>query len=301
MSAPTVIEFKKFAGIRNAQDRSQISPPYLWEGDNADLDDSGILSRRGGFGTATVAGDFRDGWTSRDEAISLAVQDGTKLVVVGTAGAITVLRSDLIPGLPMDYVDADDKVFYANYQVLGIADKATASLQSFSAITAQLSIAMPGGQFIEHFNSRIYVARGNTLYPSAPLDYGRIEERKSIIPFPKPITLLKAVADGLWVAAGSTYFLAGSRPKDFVLREAADYDARPYTASHVDAALLFGTEAQGDAVMWESEKGTCIGLAGGKLINIALNGYNPQTAVAGRSIIRQNRKGTYQYLALTHA
>ena len=301
MTAPAVMEFKKFAGIKNAQDRTTLGAPFLWSADNVDCDDEGIISRRYGHSAALIAGDYHSGFATKAGTLMLAVQGANLVIANPVAGTTTVLRSDLTPGLRMSYVEVNNEVYYTNGQVYSYVNLQTGALGTFPAISKTLSQRMPAGHLITHYKGRMYIARGNTLFWSVAMDFGRIELRRSFRQFPGLITMIQAVDDGIWISYGKTGFIAGNTPKEAILIDAVNYDAVMYSGVSVDAALLSGDEPmKGKAAVWESTQGPCLGLSGGIFINIAQRKYNPPTGTYGAAIVRKNRKGTYQYLALIH-
>jgi len=292
------IEHSGFTGVNNAQDPLRIGPKGLQLAENVDIDDAGIISRRGGHGAAGVSGDFHSFWSNTAGTLALAVR-GADLVIVNPGYGVDVVRSGLSLGQLMSYTEVNDEVWYTNGQVLGFVKNRRDGV--FPAITKAFSRRMPAGHIVRYFSGRMYVVRGNDVYGSAPMDFGRrvVGGGRVRFSFPGLITLFEPVLDGIYIAFGTTAFIQGVQPSAFVIRDLAAYDAVPGTATHVNAELISGRDPlAGDAVVWESTQGPCVGLAGGTFLNIAVGKYNAPSGVSGAGIYRKNRKGTHQFLTI---
>lgn len=117
----------------------------------------------------------------------------------------------------------------------------------------------PPADWLEYYNGRIYGAKGSLITYTDALRYGQYNQRSNFIPWHAPVTLLKAVDDGLFVGtAVDTYFLRGASPKDFSRTLARPFGANPGTA------LVFPkTEQTPLTVGWFSERGFVKGHTGG--------------------------------------
>ena len=75
--------------------------------------------------------------------------------------------------------------------------------------------------------------------------------------------------DGIYVSdLERAYFMGGADPGESVLIDKADYPAVPYTAHKIDAVRIGGLELSGEAVLWASKMGICLGANGGQFRNL---------------------------------
>ncbi len=288
------LKFQKFLGIKDDCDALSTNPPHFREADNVDIDDAGKkVSRRQGYGDELLSGNYHSIWNNRAKTLVLGVT-GTNLAILnlGTTPATTsIIRSDLRDGLPMDYTEVNNKVWYSNDQVFGFIENRADGV--LPAITKTGGSRMLPGTIIEYHEDIMYTVQGGRVCHSVPLDFGRTATRKNFLWFPGPVTMFRSVKDGIYCSFGNqTVFLSGSKPADFTLIPVADYAAIPGTAKKFDASLVStNTPLQGDAVYWYSEKGPCIGFQGGQMLNLALTKYKAPTGVTGSAVIRRTAKG----------
>jgi len=295
------IKLQAFKGIKDVCDAKETQPPYLREASNVDIDDEGKkVSRRPGFGAAFVAGNYHSLWPQRPTPSGLMLGvTGTTLRIINPGGSTTIIRSDLAPNLTMDYVEVNGQVYYSNGQVLGFVENQADGI--FPTISKLGGSRMPAGQIIEFYEERLYTIQGGRATYSEPWDFGRTALRKNILQFPGQITMWKAVKDGIYCSFGTqTVFLQGAQPSQFIIIPVSDYAAVRGTVVKFDASLVSSnTPLQGDAVMWYSDKGPCVGLQGGLMINHGMTKYNsPANLVSGAGIVRKTTKGFYQSLTI---
>jgi hypothetical protein len=222
----------------------------------------------------------------------------SSLQIINLDGSTTTIRSDLTPGLAMNYVEVAGQVWYSNGQVLGfVENRANGSLP---AITKTGGSRMPAGTLIEYYEELLYTIQGGRATYSEPWDFGRTSRSKNFLQFPGQITMWKAVKDGIYCSfAQQTVFLSGRKPSEFIVVPVADYAAIPGTSVKFDASLVSSnTPLQGDAVYWCTEKGPCVGFAGGQMISYGLTKLALVSGVAGTSVIRKTAKGFHQALTI---
>jgi hypothetical protein len=110
--------------------------------------------------------------------------------------------------------------------------------------------------------------------------------------FPESGALCAAVDDGIYVAtANKTYFLAGSGPHDFVMRDIFNYGATYGTAAKVERA---GDRPRG--VAWMSPAGVVFGGNGGNAANMTDGVFAPGNFGAGCGSYRE-QDGQKHYVA----
>lgn len=132
------------------------------------------------------------------------------------------------------------------------------------ALQFQHKTRTPPGTHVVHAKGRLFIASGNILWYSEPLDYGKCDMRSGFIPFDEPITML---TDKLFVSTESrTYWLRGDNPDQLVLMEMLKYGTPKTKAAEVEGSYLGNTN---DRVhVWQSNRGICIGADDGSITNI---------------------------------
>jgi hypothetical protein len=140
-----------------------------------------------------------------------------------------------------------------HYEIDKVANTAAFRLQT------QFGMAPPPGDILEYHNGRIYIANNNILWFTEPLRYGLVKPMKGFLQFPKRITIVKAVDDGIYVCSDRTYWVSGVDTPQFHQREVLPYGG------------VFGTGINipnFDAVAWFSKRGICFGGENGEVLNI---------------------------------
>lgn len=286
--------FAEFTGINNYADPTRLSQNELISAENVNIDDIGVAYRRDGYaslsGTAT-----RSLWSQGN--LCFCVQ-GRTIYSVSNTFSLTAVVTGLSTVEPVVFERINNDVVYTNGIVIGYITGLAGN--SFPAPSDPLKSIMPPGQLLEYFNGRLYVARGGFVFYSDPMYIGATQRRKNFIQFPGYITMLRCVADGLYVSAGdSTYFLSGLSPEKFTL---VDIDTAPaYMGTDVDMSsdlIGDGTAVPGNAVMWTSKNGVCAGGDGGRFVNLTLKKYVVSTAAQGAGVFRVTPDNINQYISV---
>ena len=140
-----------------------------------------------------------------------------------------------------------------SYEIDKVANTAAFRLQT------QFGIEPPPGDILEYHNGRIYIANDNILWFTEALRYGLVKPMKGFLQFPKRITIVKAVDDGIYVCSDRTYWISGVDTPQFHQREVLPYGG------------VFGTGINipnFDAVAWFSKRGVVFGGENGEVLNI---------------------------------
>jgi hypothetical protein len=155
----------------------------------------------------------------------------------------------------------------------------------------------PPGQLVAYYRGRMWVAVGDTLYPSEPYAYELFDYR-NYLQFDSRITLLAPVEDkesgdgapthsGFFVGTDSSCgAVVGSSPEDFSYVPKLDYGAVSGALDYVDGALL------GDAAaitarslpMWLTTDGVCLGRPDMDIQNLTRTRYRFAGAGQGAAL-----------------
>ncbi len=168
-----------------------------------------------------------------------------------------------------------------SYEIDEVSNVATMLLQT------QFGMAPPPGEILEYHNGRIYIANNNILWFTEALRYGLVKPMKGWIQFPKRITVVKAVDDGIYVCSDKTYWISGVDTPQFEQR-----DVLPYGG-------VFGTGINipnFDAVAWFSDRGIVFGGENGEVLNIMQDRVTPAKHEYGAMLWREH-KGLRQIVA----
>lgn len=154
----------------------------------------------------------------------------------------------------------------------------------------------PAGQLVAYYRGRVWVAVGDTLYPSEPYAYELFNYR-NYLQFDSRITLLaplvdKESADGAPVHSGffvgtdtSCGVLVGSAPDDFSYVPKTDYGAVLGALDYVDGALFYDkTIGARTLPMWLSTAGICIGRPDMEIENPTRTRYSFAAAGQGAAL-----------------
>lgn len=179
------------------------------------------------------------------------------------------------------------------------------------ALRTQHAGPPPAGNIVRYFNGTMYVVAGDVVYFSDAYNPELFRIGENFLRFPGQVALFECVKNGIFVAttdiegddpetAAMTWYLAGGSPADFDSTIVFDYGAIPNTAAKCTAALITSPEASettkiGEAIVWTSRHGVCVGYNGGSANNLTESQYSFPYAQRGAGIVRQHR-GFVQYL-----
>ena len=159
-------------------------------------------------------------------------------------------------------------------------------------LETQFSEPLPAGQIVRHANGRLWVAVERVLCCSLAFRYALYRPHQDYFLFPARITVLEPVADGLFVVADATYFLAGAAPEQMALRTVDDAGAVEGTAVRIQARHV-GVEAPGEVAYWLGTRGAVLGLPGGGLKPVTEDRVALPAYAAGATFFRE-REGIRQ-------
>jgi hypothetical protein len=190
---------------------------------------------------------------------------------LGGATALATLRTDA----PADFADVNGAIAYTNGTDIGwITDTGAepfAAPKNFRRFTTTVGSVievpnslepLPAGQLITLYNATLCVACGSTLVRSRPYNLEAVHRVGGYTTFDSPLTMLKAVDDGIWVSTGSQLLFI-SQDEDPIPQD--PYVAIPGTAVMSKGELFAGGKMKGHVVWWMSPQGVCVGGNSGEL------------------------------------
>jgi len=291
------LQIQSFLGIDNVTDPAKIrvgrNAALLVSAENVDIDDEKMLHRRKGF-NQVFPGDIHSLWSNGD--ICLFVEGPELKRLWPDYTSTTLLNgSNQVNGSKMQFVEGGGKIFFCNNSIIGYVENGIS--HPFPEPEMTFKKRMVGGHLLEYFNSRLYAAQDDKIFYSDAVAPMRMDTRKNFIPFEGRLTMMKAVADGMYVGAGeSTLFLKGLDGPDFTSFKVGDSPAYPGSAIKVEGEDI-GPGLLGTVVIWLSDEGPFMGLPGGQVKNLNPN-YVPLGMGEGAAIYRDDI-GFGQYLCVS--
>lgn len=281
-------------GIDNRSNEKALAGNFLRTADNVDIDDRGILYDREGCGAATISGAAHSGWNNKAQTMALYVK-GAVLYCRNTAGTSAAIRSDLIPGLRMQYVEVNDSVYYTNNQVIGyIRDFKDYALDT---PTKNFKRILPPGELIEFYNGRLYTIKGGLARWSDSMEFNSCDYRRNFKMVPGRFTLFKAVQGGIYISFnGCTYFASGPHLGESSLVLLEEHEAVPNSA--INVSRVMADDGSGSDIRWVSANGgVCRGLDNGVFQNLSSKKHViPSGVFDGAPLYRVHSSGFGQYL-----
>jgi hypothetical protein len=291
------LEIESFLGINNTTDPAKIPVTrrgaFLVAGENVDIDDEKMLHRRKGF-DQVLSGDIHSLWSNGD--ICLFVEGPELKRLWPDYRATTLLNGGTqVNGSKMQFVEGGGRIFFCNNSIIGYIENGES--HPFPEPEMTFKKRMVGGHLLEFFNSRLYAAQDDKIFYSDAVTPMRMDTRKNFILFEGRLTMMKAVADGMYVSAGkSVLFLKGLDGPEFTAFKVSDSPAYAGSAIKVEGEDI-GPGLLGTVVMWLSDEGPFMGLPGGQVKNLNPN-YAPENMGESAAIYRDDI-GFSQYLCVS--
>jgi hypothetical protein len=111
----------------------------------------------------------------------------------------------------------------------------------------------------------------SVIWCSDPLNFHSFNLDDGHLDVAEPITMLKAVRDGVWVGTGrETMFIAGKVPGEFEIARRIPYGVNSSTVGHdtVSSFRMGFENISGDGFLWLSDRGICWGGDGGQFVEL---------------------------------
>lgn len=287
----------RFSGMNNVEESFRIpvvadkSWHKLYDMDaleNLDIDNSYVLSTRPGSDLELAGTDVHSLWSDGETCLFVDSPTLYKLNIQYTASLIGTVGMGR-----MSYAPWNDRIYMTNDSFIGYLRDNTLTPLADPGITYKLSL--PAGKFIVYYNGRLYVAKGKVLYISDAL-CDHYDIRTGFRVFANDITMLVAVAKGLYVSDGNTWFVSGAEPDSFQKNRVLESDAIPYTSVIVPGEIV-SDGIQFDCVLWTSTDGICLGDSDGTVRNLTRSRYSMSDHATGGAVVR-NLNETVHYITV---
>jgi hypothetical protein len=138
-------------------------------------------------------------------------------------------------------------------------------------------VTPPIGTHIDVLSGRILLADDDELIFTEPYLPGIYNSIRGWRRFESDILMIRTVDNGTFVSdETSVYFLAGNNPNEWILKKILSYPAIEYGSNPL---LInpqnFGLQTDQSSLLFNTEKGLCIGLPDGTIINLTEQRYTP--------------------------
>lgn len=283
---PESIILQQFAGMRNNVGAERLSIQDLEKALNVDIDDAGQARRRRGF-TSKSSGNFHSIYTTPTGVIG--VKNGTLgristdytftgLVSVGSArlshtqvGTTTYFSSAITSGK----IDGDTVSTWGALTSEGTwVSPVITPTDTLGAIGGRLIGAPPLATEIEYYKGRIYLAADRWLWATELYLYDYVDKTRGVVAFEDPITMVRAVNDGLFVGTETTlYFLRGTLAeglkREIVIQTPVVRGSSVIVpTSRVSPVMRQGSTTEGQGILFLTQGGIFVGLDGGQVYNL---------------------------------
>jgi hypothetical protein len=226
--------------------------------------------------------------------VNVAVGGGINLGLIPqpTSAEVLTVRVFLSPA-------NGDRLYHHTDIPVGITTYNLAAGTLGRQIETQFGEAPPAGHIVRHYNGRIFIAVGDTLYYTDALRYGLVRRHTNFLRFSGRITMVEPGVDGLWVAAGNrTVFLPGTEPKQMAQITAYPAGAVEGASMVADWDKLSLKEPYGKVPVWLSRDGIIFaGLPNGAVQRLTSDRYAVDEYATATLALR-SQPGLVQIVAL---
>lgn len=306
-------------GEHHVADETAVPEGFARSVVNWDIDDSGLLSARPEFVPLRGLPGAHSMWTTNDQKLTLLFVGSELHRLVGGAGVLP-LGFTINGRGRVWYAEINDHVYFSNghdggvltpaltVEPLGVASTpAPPDPDSENLDERMFYQAMPPGRYLTRYAGRLWLAVGDTVFYSQPLNYRQHDRRYDFITAPGYITAMGAVSDGLYISTSQeVFFVRGTDPREMEMMKCSDAAAildsqisLPFDLLDVNALAVEGSQYQvSNAFAWLCRTGLAIGIPSGVVrILTADRARLPLYEYARTAFIARN--GYYQVVSVT--
>jgi hypothetical protein len=275
--------FKGAKGLNNKVDPSRITEGELATAYSVDIDNAGVVARRKSFVASTPLVNAKDFYYTGE--YGLVVADGN-LYLVRENLSIKHIAAGLSVNSRMRYDTVNNITYFVNgFQTGKIFEGAASNWVAadyVGPVTYKRFDDPPAGHLIRYFSSRMYIGEGSTLWYSEPFSYGQFDTARGYVLFDSRLRMISAVKNGLYVSTERcVYFLNGLNPAEFNIVKVHDYPVIEGTDIIVAGGNVLNGEDSSPVSVWTSTGAVCLGLSGGKVVELTGNTVEYPTGFYG--------------------
>lgn len=312
---PESVVLSQWAGLRNTVTAERLAPGEMAIARNIDIDDAGQVHRRRGY-TRLASGQFHSLYRSARGLY--AVRDGD-LVAIRPDYSTPVLRSG-VGADPLGWAEVGPVIFFSSATASGkiLGDESVAPWgaevspgtwispvvnpsATLNPVRGRLLGAPPLATAICHYNGRVWLAQGTTLWATELYLYDLVDKTRGFLQFESDITVLGGVADGFYVGTRTAiYFLSGPLTE---MRRAIVRSTGALPGSLITAPSSEVTTPRGDSrncVLFLTPEGLLVGQDSGICLNLTDKRMVFPEAQSVAAMFRR-QDGVSQYVAVANS
>ncbi|MFA5976501.1 MAG: hypothetical protein WC859_10120 [Elusimicrobiota bacterium] len=230
--------------------------------------------------------DGRESGASTLASVTLSADGGVAVTSMPVPTDVNVTRKRLYLST------ANGEVLYMAAEV-GAADlfATVSSPTSGAELRTEYLTAPPLGVALAYALGRIFIvdaADPRVVWFTEALDYGHVKKRKGNYTFDAPVTAIAGTADGIFVGAENTYFIAGAGNADAEQRMVLEFGI---VAGSV-ASIPHSTD-----VIWMTAQGPVIGKDGGVVEMMTKERMSPGSMTDAAAMVR-DKDSVRQYVVV---
>jgi hypothetical protein len=291
---PTI--FGKFDGLVNVLDRERLGSRDLIVAYDIDLDDDGQAHRRRGR-TQVMTGNIHSLFNANDGTLYGVLNQQLGIInpnytFVGLGAYVGGGYSDGLKNVA--FLQIDKSIYFSNLTTNGIINHPArtvgpwgpaqpfwyspviAPTSTLPAVAGKWLNGPPKASILTYYNGRIYMAAGRVVWCTEHLLFNYVDLVKNYIQFEGEVTMLAAIADGLYVGTDEgTYFLGGARFEELKRMRVIDSGVIPGSAVIIPSELAnppqvgVGVDTPMEvSVAFMTTRGFCVGEDSGKATNL---------------------------------
>ena len=294
--------FRGTAGLNNRIDPARIrfdQKTFIQElaiAVNVVVDDSYRLTRRKGQTPTAITSSCHSLFPYGSVCMAVI---GSSLCVLDAGLNPTVIAS-VNSDAHMSYETVMELVYYCNGYDNGIINLNTMSRSDWVKDTGdyvgpitsrQFQSPDVAGYMLAYYKGRLYMPTVDQGFPvvwyTEPNSFNWVDFAQNYLPFESQVRMFRPVRDGIFVSTDTeVFFLLGDEPvAAFEHIHISDYPAIEGTDVIVPGSRVRDGRIIGEAVIWTTKQGICIGAPGGDFNNLTANkirlptGFNRGSAV----------------------
>lgn len=312
---PDNITIAQFSGLKNTVTPERLQQGELERARNVDIDDAGQLHRRRGYQLKAV-GSYHSLFRA-DHGLVYGVRDGTLGRIEPNYTFVSIASG--VGDRPLAYVHLGDLIYFSSDITSGKFNHKTNVPAPWGALAAEkmwLSPVVnptptlppirgkslmrpPLASILGYFNGRIYLAVGNIVWFTELYLYDWVDDVKGFLPFENDVTVLTAVADGLYVGTETAVWYLSPTEGGMKRVQVANYGAIKGSAQPVPSNLIpdqLQQQTKGGTLIM-TKQGLCIGMDGGNFLNLMQTRVIFPNMQAVNSLFR-SQDGVNQYVCV---
>lgn len=271
-------------GLMNTVTEESLPHDALTVASNVDIDRDGVATSRNTWSQVDAAN-----YTSlfKHNMISYAVRNGS----VGVLGDASFTAISAVAN-PVAWTVLDDEPVYTDYVSIrritnGASEPLAAGYYADDEDGLYQLTELPGGSDIHHWQGRLLIVRGNTLYWSEALRYAVYSATQDYIRFESRIRWVAPLPSGIYVGLRNrVVFLRGSDPSEFSIHTVGKKSAPGVAAVYDPRHLGKGSEP---LALWFTDVGIAVGDGSGAVTYPQADRLKDMPLYSGKMVVEDDR------------